>query len=87
MSFGLCLKVCNTALSVHWQFTLTISDFADPPKPTVAASTCAQDKSTMVGAVEEVVPDDNPPTTLIQWAVLILNTPDPVLKVSSCHAW
>lgn len=32
---------------------------------------------------EEVVPTENPPTTLMQWAVLILNTAIPTLKVYS----
>lgn len=29
-----------------------------------------------------VVPLENPPKSLIEWAVLILNTPNPKLKVS-----
>lgn len=31
--------------------------------------------------VEEIVPASNAPTTLMQWAVLILNTANPTLKV------
>jgi len=30
---------------------------------------------------EGVMPLENPPETLMQWAALILNTPDPILKV------
>ena len=30
---------------------------------------------------EPVVPEVDPPTTLVEWAVLILNTPNPTLKV------
>lgn len=30
---------------------------------------------------EPVTPLDNPPSTLMEWAVLILNTPNPRLKV------
>jgi hypothetical protein len=33
--------------------------------------------------VEDVVPTANAPTTLMEWAVLILNTPNPMLKVRS----
>ncbi|KAF5376496.1 hypothetical protein D9615_008665 [Tricholomella constricta] len=58
-------------------------EFADPPPrpappllPVIAA--LAVSESTID---EPVVPIHNPPTTLMQWAVLILNTPNPTLKV------
>lgn len=52
-------------------------EFTDPqPAPTtlVSSSVISQD-------VEPVVPTNHPPTTLMQWAVLILNTANPTLKV------
>lgn len=56
-------------------------DFADPPPIQSARETapeifepCEQDP---------LVPLEDPPTTLVQWAVLILNTANPTLKVSS----
>lgn len=37
---------------------------------------------------EPVVPAENPPTTLMQWAVLILRTSNPALKVvESTHSF
>lgn len=36
---------------------------------------------------EPIIPEVNPPTTLVEWAVLILNTPDPTLKVNLFHRW
>jgi hypothetical protein len=59
----------------------THTEFADPPPapstpllPSVSSPVIPQDP-------EPVVPTDNPPTTLMQWAVLILNTANPTLKV------
>ncbi|KIM88045.1 hypothetical protein PILCRDRAFT_269273, partial [Piloderma croceum F 1598] len=54
--------------------------FADPPP--LPASTGTMSESVPDHAVvEEIVPTSNAPTTLMQWAVLILNTADPTLKV------
>ena len=54
-------------------------EFADPPPTKEKASTTLE--STPSQADEAVVPLENPPKTLMQWAVLILNTPNPTLKV------
>jgi hypothetical protein len=68
---------------------LTIStDFADPPP---VSQSSQSDESSSGGLEppekEPVVPLENPPTTLIQWAVLILNTPNPTLKVIRNFDW
>ncbi|KAF9483718.1 DUF455-domain-containing protein [Pholiota conissans] len=56
-------------------------DFADPP-PAVPVRHIPQVLQPEEPREEEpVVPTTNAPTTLIQWAVLILNTPNPILKV------
>ncbi|KAL4262176.1 DUF455-domain-containing protein [Pleurotus pulmonarius] len=54
-------------------------DFADPP-PVQSESALPQQQATATPN-ELVVPLDNPPRTLMEWAVLILNTPNPTLKV------
>ncbi|KDQ51809.1 hypothetical protein JAAARDRAFT_198874 [Jaapia argillacea MUCL 33604] len=58
-------------------------DFADPPPPPNATVTTSESTvtHTQLDDDEPIVPLENPPKTLIQWAVLILNTPDPSLKV------
>lgn len=55
------------------------SDFADPPPPPPDLSHLAQKRAP--AAPESIIPADNPPKTLMEWAVLILNTADPTLKV------
>ncbi|KAK0242808.1 hypothetical protein EDD85DRAFT_933324 [Armillaria nabsnona] len=58
-------------------------EFADPP-PVVEDATSLPVRSSTVESVtveEPIVPTTNTPTTLMQWAVLILNTPNPTLKV------
>ncbi|TRM66767.1 DUF455-domain-containing protein [Schizophyllum amplum] len=55
-------------------------EFADPPLRAVDA----QDSATLHASnldEQPLVPLENPPSTLMEWAVLILNTPDPRLKV------
>ncbi|KZT30075.1 DUF455-domain-containing protein [Neolentinus lepideus HHB14362 ss-1] len=54
-------------------------EFADPPSTTSTVQTGKISELTVRD--EDVVPPENPPKTLIQWAVLILNTADPTLKV------
>jgi len=54
-------------------------EFADPPAPPDLSHMTISDDSPAVE--ESVVPGEGAPTTLIQWAVLILNTPNPKLKV------
>lgn len=55
------------------------TEFADPPQAPVDISDLSiEDLET---EMEPVVPVENPPTTLMEWAVLILNTPHPTLKV------
>ncbi|KAJ7573648.1 hypothetical protein C8J56DRAFT_1065788 [Mycena floridula] len=55
-------------------------EFADPPPPVVETGTSVPSFS---GQPQEpgVVPESDPPKTLMEWAVLILNTPNPTLKV------
>ncbi|KAL1712849.1 hypothetical protein EV715DRAFT_212888 [Schizophyllum commune] len=55
-------------------------DFADPP-PNDAAAPPLSASLSPTAEDEPVVPAQNPPSTLMEWAVLILNTPDPRLKV------
>ncbi|EKM53262.1 uncharacterized protein PHACADRAFT_259480 [Phanerochaete carnosa HHB-10118-sp] len=59
-------------------------DFADPPPPPpdlshLSLSSAPEKRSDL--PPEPIVPAGNPPKTLIEWAVLILNTADPTLKV------
>ncbi|KAL1663025.1 hypothetical protein GGF50DRAFT_57783 [Schizophyllum commune] len=55
-------------------------DFADPP-PNNAATPPLPVPLSPDAEDEPVVPAETPPSTLMEWAVLILNTPDPRLKV------
>ncbi|KAK7028392.1 DUF455-domain-containing protein [Favolaschia claudopus] len=56
-------------------------EFADPPP--AASHTPVQINPVVPGSpsTEPVVPIENPPKTLMHWAVLILNTANPTLKV------
>ncbi|KAK0206586.1 hypothetical protein DFS33DRAFT_1257370 [Desarmillaria ectypa] len=55
-------------------------EFADPPP--LKDTTSPPVRSLTIESVEEpILPTTNAPTTLMQWAVLILNTPNPTLKV------
>ncbi|THU85532.1 DUF455-domain-containing protein [Dendrothele bispora CBS 962.96] len=65
-------------------------EFADPPPPQpesndLPAASRSQETD------EPVVPLENPPKNLMEWAVLILNTPNPTLKVErtrhAVQAW
>ncbi|KAI5114849.1 hypothetical protein M0805_007943, partial [Coniferiporia weirii] len=62
------------------EFRPVSEEFVDPPPApnNASLSTGAPDLITLT---EEIVPVENPPKTLIQWAVLILNTSHPQLKV------
>ncbi|KAH9942812.1 hypothetical protein B0H21DRAFT_867514, partial [Amylocystis lapponica] len=56
--------------------------FADPPPPNISSlsfETIHNDD--VLSAPEDVVPVEGAPSTLMQWAVLILNTANPMLKV------
>lgn len=56
-------------------------EFADPP-PAVTIQVLPQVLVPLEPRDDEpVVPTTGAPTTLMQWAVLILNTPNPTLKV------
>ncbi|KAK0468392.1 uncharacterized protein EV420DRAFT_1616996 [Desarmillaria tabescens] len=55
-------------------------EFADPP-PLKDATSLPVRTSTVESVEEPIVPTTNAPTTLMQWAVLILNTSNPTLKV------
>jgi len=59
-------------------------EFADPPPPPDLSSLSLSPRKVVddnLGQSEPVIPRDGVPTTLMQWAVLILNTADPTLKV------
>ncbi|TDL24347.1 DUF455-domain-containing protein [Rickenella mellea] len=63
-------------------------EFADPPLPPDISklslssnASATPHENNRVGEELEVVPADHPPKTLIEWAVLILNTANPRLKV------
>ena len=54
----------------------------DPPiRPDGTPTTGSEKSPDLITLTEPVVPEVNPPKTLIQWAVLILNTAHPQLKV------
>lgn len=60
-----------------------LAEFSDPPPAPENASN-GSDKASAIDLTalpEPVVPSSNPPKTLIDWAVLVLNTPHPQLKV------
>ncbi|KAK7438616.1 hypothetical protein VKT23_017949 [Stygiomarasmius scandens] len=63
-------------------------EFADPPPPPPEAQETSRAPQE---SDEPVVPFENPPKTLMEWAVLILNTPNPTLKVErtryAVQAW
>ncbi|KAF7290702.1 DUF455-domain-containing protein [Mycena indigotica] len=57
-------------------------EFADPPPTTSLPVSQVNPVTISISeSLEPVVPDLNPPRTLMQWAVLILNTANPTLKV------
>ncbi|KAJ3475767.1 hypothetical protein NLI96_g11622 [Meripilus lineatus] len=61
----------------------TPEEFADPPPPPpdMTKLRIHEIDNRSQDIVEEVVPPDNPPKTLMEWAVLILGTANPTLKV------
>jgi hypothetical protein len=78
---------CGQCLKVHLVLTVgnpcfSPLEFADPP-PLILPVVASNEREEKEEA--PVVPLSDPPKTLIQWAVLILNTPDPILKVRSFH--
>ncbi|KAI0738170.1 hypothetical protein C8Q80DRAFT_1207277, partial [Daedaleopsis nitida] len=62
------------------EFRPVSEEFADPP-PSPPDLSHLSISSPVPKEPEPVVPSEKPPSTLIQWAVLILNTADPMLKV------
>jgi len=60
-------------------------EFADPQPIPSSKNSNNQDYETQNKIIspvnEEVEPLENPPETLMQWAALILDTPNPILKV------
>ncbi|KAF9005137.1 hypothetical protein BDQ17DRAFT_1353890 [Cyathus striatus] len=60
-------------------------EFADPPPQKDTPSVEPRPATAILVEDEPVVPVDDPPKTLMQWAVLILNTPNPTLKVCRAH--
>ena len=73
------LHICRHNLGVLSLLILSTTEFADPP-PSVPIQNALKVSSTEAREVEPLVPSQAP-TTLMQWAVLILNTPNPTLKV------
>ncbi|KAL5501227.1 hypothetical protein ACEPAH_9614 [Sanghuangporus vaninii] len=63
------------------EFRPVSEEFADPPPPKSIFAASDQPIPDLITLPEDIVPRDNPPKTLVQWAVLILNTPHPQLKV------
>ncbi|ESK83010.1 rieske [Moniliophthora roreri MCA 2997] len=65
------------------EFRPVSEEFADPPPvKTTENDTNPNTNNIAVSQTEEpVVPLNDPPKTLMEWAVLILNTPNPTLKV------
>ncbi|KAF8579145.1 DUF455-domain-containing protein [Ramaria rubella] len=55
--------------------------FADPPPALLSPEELTISPVVDASSQDPLVPSDNEPRTLIEWAVLILNTPDPDLKV------
>ncbi|KAI0354431.1 DUF455-domain-containing protein [Trametes cingulata] len=62
------------------EFRPVSEEFADPPPPPPDLSHLSL-SSPEPKEPEPLVPAENPPKTLIEWAVVILNTADPMLKV------
>ena len=60
---------------------ILLLDFADPPPHTTVKILPQVMPTPDPREAESVVPITNVPTTLMEWAVLILNTSDPTLKV------
>jgi len=59
-------------------------EFSDPPPEGVVnlvPQIAPQDAEEGEDENDPVVPLSSPPKTLMEWAVLILNTPNPILKV------
>jgi hypothetical protein len=82
-SCGRCLKVTCFLYDKCAFLTAKYTEFADPPPPAAISPAAAESSNT--GIVDKVVPEEEAPTTLMQWAVLILNTANPTLKVCSCQ--
>lgn len=62
------------------RLTVILLEFADPPPlPKTPSSLPATAPSSLID--EPITPVIDPPTTLMQWAVLILSTANPLLKV------
>ena len=75
-SLGLYQRVSNSLLYAGVSSPTRCAEFADPPPPPPDLSHLSLSPHTPKEP-EPLVPVDNPPTTLVQWAVLILNTADP----------
>ncbi|KAE9383343.1 DUF455-domain-containing protein [Gymnopus androsaceus JB14] len=62
-------------------------EFADPSPPKSTSTSDPTAGPYAQEANEPVVPEENPPKTLMEWAVLILNTPNPTLSSVPVHAF
>lgn len=58
-------------------------EFADPPLLHIRDIKIEEEGEKKDWASSLVEPSENPPKSLLEWAVLILNTPNPKLKVST----
>lgn len=65
----------------HNSELILASEFADPPPHPAPPPQAKIGNEQTIREDEPVMPERDPPTTLMQWAVLILNTPNPALKV------
>ncbi|KAK7047765.1 hypothetical protein VNI00_006093 [Paramarasmius palmivorus] len=63
------------------EFRPVSEEFADPPPIKTPENGTNSILNPIPQPEEPVVPLDDPPKTLMEWAVLILNTPNPMLKV------
>lgn len=73
-------KVDTEDFMLQCGHSLFFIDFADPPPPVAGPE--IDDKNSSSFSDEPIIPEQDPPTTLLEWAVLILNTPHPTLKVA-----
>ena len=80
VSEGISYLLSHLSTSV---LNISTTEFADPLPSVLTQSAPPQVPSTKVREAEPLVPSQAP-TTLMQWAVLILNTSNPALKAGTC---
>lgn len=73
----------DAAQSLHLQASQMSLSSRDPEPGSLDAAAPSNDTASPAEATSESVPPPSPlPKTLVEWAVLVLNTPDPVRKVA-----